>query len=170
MEVSMPVPVGTMFIRLRSFSKCVTAPRPCALYRRKETRSSGHTRRECATHSRGDALRRIGHRQRSVTEFFLTVISPCLSCSSSLLQARWCRRLAFPLSLPRALRKYQLYRIWNDSFGFWVVPIFPQPIESAPVPSNAPPLSGLAKIIVDFMKKRIASRLWKNLDMNGLTI
>ena len=45
MEVSMPVPVGTMFIRLRSFSKCVPAPRPCALYRRKETRSSGHTRK-----------------------------------------------------------------------------------------------------------------------------
>ena len=41
----MPVPVGTMFIRLRSFSKCVPAPRPCALYRRKETRSSGHTRK-----------------------------------------------------------------------------------------------------------------------------
>ena len=41
----MPVPVGTMFIRLRSFSKCVPALRPCALYRRKETRSSGHTRK-----------------------------------------------------------------------------------------------------------------------------
>jgi hypothetical protein len=39
------VPVVTMFIRLASFSKCVPAPRPCALYRRKETRSSGHTRK-----------------------------------------------------------------------------------------------------------------------------
>ena len=41
----MPVPVGTMFIGLCSFSKCVPAPRPCALYRRKETCSSGHTRK-----------------------------------------------------------------------------------------------------------------------------
>ena len=45
MEVSGPVPVGTMFIRLRSFSKCPPAPRQCALQRRKQTRSSGHTQK-----------------------------------------------------------------------------------------------------------------------------
>ena len=38
---------------------------------RRQGRAVTHGR-ECATHSRGDALRRIGHRQRSVTECFLT--------------------------------------------------------------------------------------------------
>ena len=61
LDLGMPVPVGTMFIGLRCFSKCVVPSRPCPLYRRRHGRAVTHGR-ECATYAPRDALRRIGHR------------------------------------------------------------------------------------------------------------
>ena len=78
------MPVGTMFIRLRSFSKCVPAPRPCALYRRKETRSSGHTRkrmRNTLSRRRTEAHRASSEERDGV--FPHTNLFICFALSSS---------------------------------------------------------------------------------------